>query len=85
VDAFTKDLRIDLLEVGIKKTQVAPGAVETEFSQARFHGDEVRAMQVYKGFRPLTAQDVAGVAARLHQRCGGNAQGAGAQQFHRQE
>ena len=61
VDAFTKALRIDLLAAGIKVTQVAPGAVETEFSQVRFHGDEAKAQQVYQGFRPLTATDVAGV------------------------
>lgn len=61
VDAFTKALRIDLLAAGIKVTQVAPGAVETEFSQVRFHGDEAKARQVYQGFRPLTAKDVAGV------------------------
>ncbi len=61
VDAFTKALRIDLLAAGIKVTQVAPGAVETEFSQVRFHGDEAKARQVYQGFRPLTANDVAGV------------------------
>lgn len=61
VDAFTKALRIDLLEAGIKVTQVAPGAVETEFSQVRFHGDEAKAKQVYQGFRPLSGKDVAGV------------------------
>ncbi|HMN05864.1 MAG TPA: SDR family NAD(P)-dependent oxidoreductase [Flavobacteriales bacterium] len=61
VDSFTKALRIDLLAAGIKVTQVAPGAVETEFSEVRFHGDEQRAKQVYQGFRPLTAKDVAGV------------------------
>ncbi len=61
VDAFTKSLRIDLLEAGIKVTQVAPGATETEFSEVRFHGDAGRAKQAYKGFRPLTGADVADI------------------------
>ena len=32
VDALTKGMRIDLLEHGIRVTQIAPGLVETEFS-----------------------------------------------------
>lgn len=59
VDALTKAMRIDLVEQGIKVTQVAPGAAETEFSEVRFHGDAARAKQVYAGFRPLAAEDVA--------------------------
>jgi len=59
VDALTKGMRIDLVKQGIKVTQVAPGAVETEFSKVRFHGDEARAEIVYKGYQPLLAEDVA--------------------------
>ena len=61
VDAITKGMRQDLLRHGVRVTQVAPGAVETEFSKVRFKGDEVRAAQVYKNYRPLTAADVAEV------------------------
>ncbi|MCC6841231.1 MAG: SDR family oxidoreductase [Flavobacteriales bacterium] len=61
VDALTKGMRIDLLPHGIKVTQVAPGAAETEFSEVRFHGDRDRAKQTYAGFTPLTAKDVAAV------------------------
>ncbi len=61
VDAITKGMRIDLLKYGIKVTQVAPGAVETEFSLVRFHGDEAAAAKIYEGFTPLTAKDVADV------------------------
>ncbi|MBS1546887.1 MAG: SDR family NAD(P)-dependent oxidoreductase [Bacteroidetes bacterium] len=61
VDGLTKAMRIDLLPHGIKVTQVAPGAAETEFSEVRFHGDRDRAMQAYAGFTPLTAKDVAAV------------------------
>ncbi|MFP4662852.1 MAG: SDR family oxidoreductase [Bacteroidales bacterium] len=59
VDALTKGMRRDMLEDGIKVSQVAPGAVETEFSVVRFHGDEARAEEVYKGYQPLMAKDVA--------------------------
>ncbi len=63
VDALSQGMRIDLLEAGIKVTQISPGAVETEFSQVRFHGDRERASSVYKGFKPLTGNDVAEVVA----------------------
>ena len=59
VDALTKGMRIDLLPYGIKVSQICPGAVETEFSQVRFKGDNERAANVYKGFVPLSANDVA--------------------------
>lgn len=59
VDALTKAMRIDLLPYGIKVSQICPGAVETEFSQVRFKGDTERAANVYNGFIPLQASDVA--------------------------
>jgi 3-hydroxy acid dehydrogenase / malonic semialdehyde reductase len=59
VDALTKAMRIDLLKHKIKVSQIAPGLVKTEFSEVRFHGDTERAEQVYKGYEPLQAQDVA--------------------------
>lgn len=59
VDAITKGMRIDMLPHNIKVTQVCPGAVETEFSIVRFHGDKNRADKVYEGFECLVAQDVA--------------------------
>lgn len=62
VDAITKGMRLDLLEHGIRVTQVAPGAVETEFSIVRFKGDEKRAAKVYESYTPLSADDIAGVA-----------------------
>jgi NADP-dependent 3-hydroxy acid dehydrogenase YdfG len=61
VDALTKGMRMDLLKYGIKVTQVAPGAAETEFSEVRFAGDKARAGNVYKGYTPLCAEDIAGV------------------------
>jgi 3-hydroxy acid dehydrogenase/malonic semialdehyde reductase len=59
VDALTKAMRIDLLPHGIRVTQIAPGMAETEFSIVRFKGDEDRAKSVYKGLKPLTADDIA--------------------------
>jgi len=60
VDALTQGMRIDMLAHGVKVSQVAPGAVETEFSQVRFKGDLDAAANVYKGFTPLKAEDIAG-------------------------
>lgn len=61
VDAISQGMRIDLLPYNIKVTAVHPGAAETEFSLVRFKGDESRAKDVYKGFTPLSAADVADV------------------------
>ena len=59
VDSLNKAMRIDLLPYGIKVTAIHPGAVETEFSEVRFHGDSDRAKKVYDGFVPLSARDIA--------------------------
>jgi hypothetical protein len=59
VDAITKGMRIDLLKHGIKVTQIAPGAAETEFSMVRFHGDREKAKKVYDGYQPMSADDIA--------------------------
>jgi 3-hydroxy acid dehydrogenase/malonic semialdehyde reductase len=61
VDALSKAMRIDLLKHGIKVTAIHPGAAETEFSLVRFKGDADTAKQVYDGFTPLAATDVAAV------------------------
>jgi 3-hydroxy acid dehydrogenase/malonic semialdehyde reductase len=59
VDALSIGMRMDLNPYGIKVTGIHPGLVETEFSLVRFKGDEERASSVYKGYQPLTAEDVA--------------------------
>lgn len=61
VNALTKGMRTDLLQYGIKVTQISPGACETNFSVVRFHGDKERADKVYEGYDPLVAQDIADV------------------------
>ncbi|WP_242927654.1 SDR family NAD(P)-dependent oxidoreductase [Pontibacter vulgaris] len=59
VDAISKAMRIDLLQEGIKVSEVNPGLVETEFSEVRFKGDTARAATVYQGYQPLQAEDLA--------------------------
>jgi NADP-dependent 3-hydroxy acid dehydrogenase YdfG len=56
-----RTLRGELLGQPVRLTEIAPGAVETEFSLVRFHGDEDRAKKVYEGITPLVAADVAEV------------------------
>lgn len=59
VDALTRAMRIDLIEHNIRVSQIAPGMVETEFSVVRFDGDKAKADEVYQGFEPLYAEDIA--------------------------
>ena len=59
--ALHRTLRGELLGKPVRLTEIAPGAVETEFSLVRFDGDERRADAVYKGITPLVADDVAEV------------------------
>jgi 3-hydroxy acid dehydrogenase/malonic semialdehyde reductase len=61
VAMLTRTMRIDLLPKGIRVAEVAPGMVETEFSEVRFKGDEERASNVYKGVQALQAADVADI------------------------
>jgi NADP-dependent 3-hydroxy acid dehydrogenase YdfG len=59
--ALHRTLRGELLGKPVRLTEIAPGAVETEFSLVRFGGDQQRADAVYNGITPLTAADVAEV------------------------
>ena len=67
VESLSKGMRYDLLPYGIKVSNIAPGAVETEFSLVRFKGDEEKADNVYKGFEPLIAEDIASTIEYLLQ------------------
>lgn len=59
VDAINQGMRLDLNGYSIRVGAINPGMVETEFSEVRFKGDTEKAEKVYKGFKPLQAQDVA--------------------------
>jgi NADP-dependent 3-hydroxy acid dehydrogenase YdfG len=59
--AINDGLREDVLGTPLRVTSVDPGLVETEFSTVRFHGDQGRAANVYKGIAPLTGEDIADV------------------------
>ena len=59
--ALHHTLRGELLGKPVRLTEIAPGAVETEFSLVRFGGDDKRANAVYEGITPLVAQDIAEV------------------------
>lgn len=62
VKTITDGLRIDLTETAVRVTNLKPGLVETNFSNVRFHGDNQRADNAYKGITPLTGADIADVA-----------------------
>ncbi|MDC9007955.1 SDR family NAD(P)-dependent oxidoreductase [Mycobacterium marinum] len=59
--ALHRTLRGELLGLPVRLTEIAPGAVATEFSLVRFDGDEQRADAVYSGMTPLVAADIAEV------------------------
>ena len=59
VEALSKGMRLDLLPLGIKVSNIAPGMVETEFSHVRFKGDQQKSTNAYSGFVPLTPEDIA--------------------------
>ncbi len=59
VKTLSDGLRIDLADTPVRVTCIKPGQVETNFSMVRFHGDRKRADNVYKGYRPLAAEDIA--------------------------
>jgi NADP-dependent 3-hydroxy acid dehydrogenase YdfG len=62
--ALREVLRLEVVEQGVRVSEIAPGMVRTEeFSTVRFGGDEERAAAVYAGVEPLTASDVADAIA----------------------
>jgi NADP-dependent 3-hydroxy acid dehydrogenase YdfG len=61
VKALSKSMRLDLIGSAIRVTEIAPGAVETEFSEVRWD-DKEKAKAFYEDFNPLFAEDIADAA-----------------------
>jgi len=59
VRSFSQTLMREVVDTGIKVTEIQPGLVETGFSVVRFRGDKSAADKVYQGLEPLTGRDVA--------------------------
>lgn len=59
VRAISQTLRLELVGVPIRVTEVNAGLVETEFSIVRFDGDVEAAKKPYAGITPLVAEDIA--------------------------
>ncbi|HJN91017.1 MAG TPA: SDR family NAD(P)-dependent oxidoreductase [Verrucomicrobiota bacterium] len=57
--SITKALRLELNGTGLRVGTVDPGMAETEFSVIRLKGDQAKADAVYRGVKPLSAEDVA--------------------------
>lgn len=52
-------LRLELLGLPVRISEVDPGMVETEFSAVRFGGDQKRARSMYARMTPLQPSDIA--------------------------
>ena len=63
VKALTEGMNVDLVGTPLRVSSVDPGHVRTEFANVRFHGDAEREANLYKGFRPLSPDDIADVVA----------------------
>lgn len=60
VHGLAKALKADLQGTGVRVTEVLPGAVKTEFAEARLRGDRAGAETFYAAFKELlTPEDVA--------------------------
>jgi 3-hydroxy acid dehydrogenase / malonic semialdehyde reductase len=58
VKSFTRSLKQECINTGVKVTDIAPGAVETEFSEVRFKGDQEKAKKVYADLTPMKGEDI---------------------------
>lgn len=68
VGALTKGMLIDLVDTPIRISTIDPGLVETEFSLVRFDGDADRAGKTYRGYTPLSGDDIAEAAVWIASR-----------------
>jgi 3-hydroxy acid dehydrogenase/malonic semialdehyde reductase len=65
VQQFSFNLRNDLRGTNIRVSNIEPGLAQTEFSNVRFKGDDNKANSVYKGVKPLVAEDIANIIFTL--------------------
>jgi NADP-dependent 3-hydroxy acid dehydrogenase YdfG len=63
VRALSEGMSIDLAGTPVKVSLIDPGYVKTEFGVVRFLGNVERAMETYRGFQPLSPEDVADAIA----------------------
>ncbi|MDQ3216769.1 MAG: SDR family oxidoreductase [Actinomycetota bacterium] len=61
--ALTRTLRQELVGRPLRITEINPGHVSTEFALVRFDQDSERSEQIYEGFTPLSAEDIADCVA----------------------
>lgn len=61
VHMLSDAINIDVADTAIRVGTIAPGAVETNFSNTRFDGDGAKVDAVYEGYKPLHADDIADV------------------------
>ncbi|HEX8225001.1 MAG TPA: SDR family NAD(P)-dependent oxidoreductase [Allosphingosinicella sp.] len=59
VSQFSLDLRSDLHGTGVRVTSIEPGMAETEFTLVRTGGDQAASDALYRGVKPMTAEDIA--------------------------
>ena len=62
VHMLTEAMNSDFFGTNIRVGTIAPGAVDTEFSDVRFSGDKSKRDAVYEGYEPLSSQDIAEIA-----------------------
>jgi len=62
VHMLSEAMNADAVGTDIRIGTIAPGAVDTEFSDIRFEGDTGKRNAVYEGYTPLRAQDIADLA-----------------------
>lgn len=58
VRAISDSIRMDLMGTRVRVTNIEPGMADTEFSEVRL-GDSAKAKAVYRGMKPLSAEDIA--------------------------
>ncbi|EDK46071.1 hypothetical protein LELG_04251 [Lodderomyces elongisporus NRRL YB-4239] len=63
VRAFFQSLQKETISTKIRASLLEPGMVRTNFSMTRFKNDAEKEEATYKGGEPLTAEDIAEIAA----------------------